>query len=175
MKNFKRIISFVMAMIIFASFFCYNTGATTIGYEFVGPTMLRYFSDTSAFAYVSITDWAEEENTTDLVAKTHANVEDYNDSNNFLDAIAYVELVVWLEDYSESRVGDIVWVGPDEPEFEAFVRGTECLNYDDHYSIVDFESSHKVELYFHIYDMDSKRYVEYTENDGPVIEIRTFD
>lgn len=175
MKNFKRIISFVMAMVIFASFFCYNVGAAYIGYEFVGPTMIRHFSDTSAFAYVRITDWAEEENTTDLIATTYAFEEDYYEMDYYSYVEVYASLTVYLDDGSEYHTWDRVNTISNEAEIEAYAWGSNCLNEYDHYSIVDFQSTHKVEIHFSGYSDYYDRYLDYTENDGPVIEIRTFD
>lgn len=179
MKNFKRIISFIMAMIIFASFFCYSIGASGnpnyAFYDFSGNFVHARFSDTTAYAFVRIRDWAEEENTTDLLATTYANSEDYDDLINFHEAVAYVNLVVWLEDGSENRVSDVGYVYPDEVTIDAYVSGTECLNYDDHYSIEDFSSSHEVVIIFHEHSSYNPGVVVYTENDGPIIKISTSD
>ena len=82
---------------------------------------------------------------------------------------------MWLEDDSESRVNSIMSVGEDEPEFEAIVRGTSCLNNDDHYTIVDFESSHKVDIVVYNYSVGGTYLGLEIINDGPVIEISTFD
>jgi hypothetical protein len=175
MKNFKRIVSFMMAMIIFASFFCYNIGAIStryVLYEY-GDTFAReFFSNTSAYAFVSIRNWAEEENTTDLRASTYANIEDYE---NLYDAVVYVDLTVWLEDGSYSNVDDIGYMDPEEVTVDALVRGTECLNYDDHYSIADFSSTHKVQVFIYQYDSLGDYDEIIVEYDGPIINIRTRD
>ncbi len=175
MKNFKRIISFVMAMVIFASFFCYNVGAAYIGYEFVGPSMIKYFSGTSAFAYVRITDWAEEENTTDLIATTYAFEEDYYERDDYYQTVVHAALTVYLSDGSENYTHDSVGSRSNEVDIEAYAWGSNCLNEDDHYSIVDFESSHRVEIQYWGYNDYDGNYVYYSENEGPIIEIRTFD
>lgn len=179
MKNSKRIISFVMAMIILTSFFCYNVGASNnpsyARYEFTGNFFTASFSDTNAFAFVRISNWAEEENTTDLRASTYAHIGDYEDRYNLYDVVTYVDLVVWLEDGSESRISDVGYVDPDVGTSDAFVHGRECLNYDDHYSIVDFESTHKVDIRFYVFDAYGNIVDIDEANDGPIIEIATFD
>ena len=58
---------------------------------------------------------------------------------------------------------------------DAFVHGRECLNYDDHYSIVDFESTHKVDIRFYVFDAYGNIVDTDEANDGPIIEIATFD
>lgn len=175
MKIFKRIMAFMMAMIIFASFFCYNIGATTVSYEFIGPTTIKYFSGTSAHAYVRITDWAQEDNYTDLIAATYAFAEDYYERDLYYQTVVYAELTVYLSDGSEEYTYDSVGSRSNEVDIEACARGNDCLNSDDHYSIVDFESRHEVEIQYRGYDEEFDEYLEYTEMDGPAIEIRTFD
>lgn len=176
MKIFKRIMAFMMAMIIFASFFCYNIGATIAGYLFTGTNMRKYFSDTRAYAFVHISDWAEAENTTDLVAVTFACEEDYVDRYGFIALEVFAGLSVWLEDgslyYTSAQPGHIE---EESRQAQAIAYGSDCLNYDDHYSIVDFESGHIVKLYFFTYDDDSEEYDMWIEYDGPTIEIRTMD
>ncbi len=174
MKNFKRIISFMMAMIIFASFFCYNIGATTVSYEFIGPTTIKNFSDTSAYAYVRITDWAQEDNYTDLIATTYAFAEDYYERDLYYQTVVHAALTVYLSDGSEEYTYDSVGSRSNEVDIEAYAWGSNCLNSDDHYSIVDFESRHEVEIQFRMYNYYDE-YVYYSEYDGPTIEIRTFD
>ncbi len=165
----------MMAMIIFASFFCYNIGATTIHYEFTGTSMLKHFSNTSAFAYVYITDWAKKENTTDLIATTYAFEENYYERDYYYQTVVHAALTVYLSDGSEDYTYDSVGSRSNEVDIEAYVHGNNCLNSDDHYSIVDFESRHEVEIQFRMYDYYDDKYVYFTENDGPAIEIRTFD
>ena len=178
MKIAKRIISFMMAMVIFASFFCYNAGAVGtryVLYEY-GDTFAReYFSDTSAYALVVIRDWAEEDNTTDLRSSTYANIEDYEELEDFYDVSVYVNLTVWLEDRTERQIADVGNVEPEEVTVDAFVRGSECLNDDSHFSIADFWSTHEVEITFTIDDQYGNVIDYYTENDGPIIAIRTID
>jgi hypothetical protein len=179
MKNFKRIISFVMAMIIFASFLCYNISAVNSNYaryEFTGTNLRKPFSDTHAFAFVSIRDWAEVENTTDLRAITSAQCNDYADLYEFYDVVVYAKLTVWLEDGSENYVGGVpVFADYGVNIVQATAYGSDCLNYDDHYSIDDFESTHIVEVRCLELDYDTDEYYVCIINDGPVIEIATFD
>lgn len=180
MKNSKRIISFVMAMIILTSFFCYNVGASNnpdyARYEFSGTYTLASFSDTRAFALVRIHDWAEESNTTDLKAYTSAQEEDYVDRFGFIKVVTYVALTVWLEDGSENyTMGAPAYVDYESGEAQAVAYGSDCLNYDDHYSIVDFESSHRVDLHVLTYNEDVSDYDNEVDQDGPIIEISTFD
>ena len=180
MKNFKRIVSFVMAMVIFASFFCYNVGAVTTHnyrrYTYSGNFVRAFFSDTRAYAFVRITNWAEETNSTDLRAITVAWEEDYEDIYGFAWVTVYADLTVWLEDGSEACTQDeSSYVDDESREVQAIARGSNCLNYDDHYGIVDFESSHEVVITLQVFDSYLDSYRDYTENDGPVIEISTFD
>ena len=179
MKIFKRIMAFMMAMIIFASFFCYNTGAANnpnyAHYEYTGNYVRAFFSGTSAYAFARITDWAEEDNTTDLRASTYAHINDYIDLNYFYDVVVSASLWVYLEDDSENYVEAIGYVEPDEGTVDALVHGRNCLNYDDHYSIEDFTSGHEVKIYFRIFDEYGDELYEYSENDGPYIEISTMD
>ena len=176
MKIAKRVISFMMAMVIFASFFCHKIGAVTnpsyAFYDYSGNFVQAFFSDTSAYALVTIRNWAEEENTTDLRASTYANIEDYA---NLYDAVVYVDLTVWLEDGSYSNVDDIGYMDSEEVTVDALVRGTECLNYDDHYSIADFSSTHKVQVFLYQYDALGDYNEIIVEYDGPIIKIRTRD
>lgn len=180
MKNFKRIISFVMAMIILTSFFCYNVGASNNPsyerYEFSGTYTLASFSDTWAYALVRIHDWAEETNTTDLKAYTLAQEEDYVDIIGFIKVVTYAGLTVYLEDGSDYYTsGGPADVDYESGEAQAIAYGSDCLNYDDHYSIVDFESSHEVVISLYVFDAYGD-IVGYDEvNDGPIIEIATFD
>lgn len=174
MKKLKRIVSFVMAMVIFASFFCYNAGAVAtiyVLYEYGDTFAHERFSDTSAYAFASIRDWAEEENTTDLRASTYAHVEDYEYLDNFYDAETYVELIVWLEDGSEVCIFDRGYVEPDGGTIDAFVRGKDCLNDENHYSIVNFDSWHEVIVYFRYYTINYDDFNDFAKNDGPIIEI----
>ena len=175
MKNFKSIVSFVRAMVIFASFLCYNISATTVGYEFIGPAMLKYFPYSSAYAYVRITDWADVENTTDLIATTYAFEEDYYERDDYYQTVVHAALTVYLDDGSEYYTYDSVGTRSNEAEVEAYAWGADCLNEDDHYGIVDFESSHRVEIQYWGYSEHYSDYVYYSENEGPIIEIRTFD
>lgn len=180
MKNSKRIISFVMAMIILTSFFCYNVGASNNPsyerYEFSGTYTLASFSDTWAYALVRIHDWAEETNTTDLKAYTLAQKEDYVDIIGFNEVVTYADLTVYLEDGSEYCTSSgPAYVDYESGEAQAIAYGSDCLNYDDHYSIVDFESTHEVVIYYQVFDSYLDSYVEDTDNDGPIIEISTFD
>lgn len=178
MKIAKRIISFVMAMVIFASFFCYNVGAIDIVYVLYprnNAFVREYFSDTEAYAAVVIRDWAEEENTTDLRASTYAHVDDYVDMPYFYDARAYVTLRVRLADGSQRETSVSNFSEPDGGTVDALARGAECLNYEDHYSIVGFASLHEVVLYFQTYDSFADSYRDYIDYDGPVIKIYTVD
>ena len=176
MKIAKRIISFMMAMVIFASFFGYNVGATTAGYLFTGTNMRQPFSDTCAYAHVHISNWAEVENTTDLMAITFACEEDYVDLYGFIALEVFADLTVWLEDGSDYHTGgEPARIEEESRQALAVAYGSDCLNYDDHYSIVDFESSHIVKLYFFAYDDDSDEYDMWINYDGPTIEIRTMD
>ena len=176
MTNFKRIISFVMAMVIFASFFCYNAGAITnpnyAFYLYSGNFVREYFSDTSAYAFARITNWAEETNTTDLRVSTYANSEDYD---RLYDAAVYVNLTVELEDGSRNYANDIGYMDPEEVTVDAYIHGRECLNSEDHYSIEEFWSSHKVELFLNIYNYRGEIIGHEVVNDGPIIEIATTD
>lgn len=174
MKNLKRIISFMMAMIIFASFFCYNIGAvdvSTVLYPRNNTYVREFFSDTSAYAFVRIRDWAEEENTTDLIASTYAHVNDYEDLPYFYDAISYVALNVHLSDGSEVDIYDQNSSDPDEGTVDASVRGANCLNYSDHYSISNFESLHMVEVHFASFDRNGRVVEAWYTTDGPAIYI----
>ena len=180
MKNFKRIVSFVMAMVIFASFFCYNAAAVTTHsyrrYTYSGNFVRAFFSDTRAYAYVRITNWAEETNSTDLKAITTACEEDYEDIYGFAWVTVYADLTVWLEDGSEACTQDeSSYVDDESREVQAIARGSNCLNYDDHYSIVDFESTHIVKINMYVFDIYGNVIGIDTECDGPVIEIATFD
>ncbi len=171
MKNFKRIISFAMAMIIFASFCLVNCGA--VPYRFCPLSeryTIEYFSTTSAYAYVYITDWAEEENTTDLSASTYAFVEDYDYWDNFENLTVSVKLAVWLDDGSDFCLirTDSVDATDNEVELEAFVSGQTCLDSENHYPIEYFDTEHEVVITL-INDNDlSSNYYDYV-NDGPVI------
>ena len=176
MKNFKRVVSFVMAMVIFASFFCYNVGAVTYPnyafYLYSGNFVQPYFSDTNAYAWVGIRNWAEETNTTDLRASTYAHVDDYVDIPCFFDATTYVQLIVLLEDGTQRIVFDNGNIDPDGGTIDALVRGRDCLNQDNHSSIVAFETWHEVEIFFRIPDAQND-YGYYSEYDGYPILIST--
>ena len=177
MKNFKRIVSFVMAMVIFASFFCNNIGAVDrrpVHYPYGATFVREFFSDTSAYAFVRIRDWAEEENTTDLIASTYAHVDDYVDLAYYYDAEVYVDLVVYLEDGSQIIVFDSGNVEPDEGTIDALVYGRDCLNYENHSQIVGFETWHEVVIRFRRYN-PSGYYESRYENDGDPIIITSFN
>ena len=177
MKIAKRIISFMMAMVIFASFFCYNIGAAgrrEVYYPYSASFVQEYFSDTEAYAAVIIRDWAEEENTTDLRASTYAHIDDYNYLDNFYEAFTWVNLEVWLEDGSDNRVSDFGYVEEDGGTIGALVRGEDCLSSEYHHSIVDFKSTHEVLFAVRSYDEFGNNRPIY-ENDGPVIIITTID
>ena len=174
MKNFKRIMAFMMAMIIFASFFCYNIGA--VGRPFVpyprNNTFVREnFSDTSAYACVVIRNWAEESNTTDLRAATYAHVNDYADLPYFYDALAYVSLTVHLADGSVNEDYIENFSEPDEGTVDAAVRGANCLNHEEHSEIVYFETSHYVDVYFASFDKHGNLVEYWILGDGPIITI----
>lgn len=176
MKIAKRIISFMMAMVIFASFFCNNVGAynkVSISYVRSSPFAHASFSNTSAYALVRIRNWAEEENTTDLGASTYAYVEDYEDMQGFHNAIAYVNLTVWLADGSKTTISDSNYPDPDEGTIDAVVYGRHCLNDDTHYSIVDFYSQHSVGLVLAERDENGSIINYYADSDGPMIQIGT--
>lgn len=178
MKNFKRIVSFVMAMVILASFFCYNVGAYDIvyvPYPYGATFVHRNFSDTSAFAFVRIRDWTEEETFTDIIASTYAHVNDYVDMPNFNDARAYVTLQLRLADGSLRETTVSNFSEPDEGTVDALARSAECFNYGENYSIVGFASIHEVVLYFQTYDSFTDSYRNYIDYDGPVIKIKTDD
>lgn len=180
MKNSKRIISFVMSMIILASFFCYNVGASNnpryARYEFSGTYTLASFSDTWAYALVRIHDWAEETNTTDLKAYTLAQEEDYVDIFGFIEVVTYAGLTVYLEDGSDHYTSTgPAYVDGESGEAQAIAYGSDCLNYDDHYSIVDFESTHEVGIRLYVFDAYGNIIDIDEVHDGPIIEIATFD
>ena len=175
MKNFKRIVSFVMAMVIFASFFCYNVGAVSerrVRYERSNRVVLEYFSNTSAYAVVRIRNWAEVDNSTDLVACTYAHLDDYNHLDNFYGIISWVNLEVWLEDGSRYQTDTFGETDYDGGTVDALANGSNCLNNDDHYSIEAFRTHHEVIIEYRYYDSFGNYISEY-ENDGPVIKIGT--
>ena len=174
MKNLKRIITFMMAMIIFASFFCYNIGAvgrSLVPYPRNNTYVRENFSDTSAYAWVGIRNWAEESNTTDLRAATYAHVDDYADLPYFYDAFAYVNLKVHLADGTVSEVYAANFSEPDEGTVDAAVRGANCLNHEEHSEIVYFETSHYVDVCFASFDKYGNLVEYWILGDGPIITI----
>ena len=91
MKNFKRIVSFVMAMVIFVSFFCYNVGAYNyvfIRYDRSDRMVRANFSNTSAYALARIAKWTDVETTTDFMVTTFAYIDDYEDVENLCNVVA---------------------------------------------------------------------------------------
>ncbi len=176
MKNFKRIMAFMMAMIIFASFFCYNIGAYNgvfITYDRSSRWSRAYFSNTSAYALARVAKWEEVEIATDLTASTFAYIDDYEDVENLCNVVANVSLKLWLEDGSEVTASDIGFPDPEEGTVDAAVYGIDFLDSEDDYYIVDFVSTHQVNLVIATYDSDGN-FLEYLiDSDGPVIQIGT--
>jgi hypothetical protein len=176
MKNFKRIVSFVMAMVIFASFFCYNVGAYNgvfVVYDRSDRIQQVYFSNTSAYATVRIAKWTDVETITDFMATTYAYIDDYEDVENLYDVIASVSLDVWLEDGSHITISDSNYPDPEEGTVDAGVYGRDFLNDYDNYRIVDFVSTHHVGLVCAVYDSYGNIIDFYAESDGPMIQIGT--
>ena len=176
MKNFKRIVSFVMAMVIFVSFFCYNVGAYNyvfIRYDRSDRMVRANFSNTSAYALARIAKWTDVETTTDFMVTTFAYIDDYEDVENLCNVVANVSLKLWLEDGSEVTASDIGFPDPEEGTVDAAVYGIDFLDSEDDYYIVDFVSTHQVTLVIATYDSDGN-FLEYLiDSDGPVIQIGT--
>lgn len=170
MSKIKRTFTFILAVITCMTFCCVNSGAESYRYcGFTGPSVIEYFSSTSAYAYAYITDWAEDENSTDLYATTYAFIEDYDYKDGFDDLAVSVTLTVRLSDgdscyhsygYEDLSSGD--------SELDAVAFGNDCLNSVDHYSIINFDSEHEVKYY--IISEDDDEPVGWV-NDGPVISI----
>lgn len=169
MTKVKRIIAFAMAMIICASFCCYNISAAYEYAYFYGSLVHEKFSNTSAYAELDISDWTWD---TDLYALTYATVEDYDYWDGFDNLTVYVSLFTQLQDefsfyddssWEDANFGDI--------ELEAYVSGQNCVDHENDYDIIDFGSDHEVVIT--IYEPDDMYgdavYIDI--NDGPIISI----
>ena len=165
-----------MAMVIFASFFCYNVGAYNgvfITYARSDRMVRAYFSNTSAYAAARVAKWSEVENNTDFMATTFAYIDDYEDVENLNDVIAGVSLKLWLDDGSEITIGDANRSDPEEGTVDAAVYGIDILNDYDNYCIVDFVSTHHVAFEIAMYDPNGNLMGYDIEIVEPMIHIGT--
>ena len=144
MKNFKRIISFAMALIICASFLLVNSGAAW--YEYTEGSVDMRSDYTDATAYIEITEWPQDTGGTDLKAGTIACTEGYIDNlgDRFVTFSVYVHLGITLEDYfSYSRDLTVDWDG-EEDSAEAKIDASNYPLGEPYYAIIDLGSVHKV-------------------------------
>lgn len=169
MTKSKRILTFVMAIIICVSVCLVNSSAYWVEYD-TDPTTESLNSGT-AYAWMYITNWAQETNTTDIEARTYAQGSDYDNIDNFAAVRVYVGLSVTLEDYS-TLFKDESEISPFDAQFYASVGGNYFLNETDHYSIISFTSEHSVYITEIVEDDTGKR--EFVERqDGIDVSIGT--
>lgn len=169
MKNFKRIISFAMAMIICASFCLINGGAEWYDYT-VGHVDID--SDyTAAYAEISITEWPQDTENTDLTAVTRAYLYGYieNLGERFDSFSVYVDLGIMLEDYSQySEDSTVNWNGEDWIEAEAI--GQNLLCGEPGYAIISLGSTHELTVYIYTkYNRDYGWYDSQPFQDGETV------
>ena len=170
MSKVKRTLIFILAVITCMTFCLVNSSAIT----YYDGMPKQYFSSTSAYAFVSISNWATEENDTDLKAITVADSYDYRNVEGFFYVVAMVDLTVELDDHytiydtsgSDSTYDDYTII-------TAEAYGTDCLNYEDHYGIIGFSSNHEVQVYFSTYDEVQDVEIEDWYRDGSIIHIGT--
>ena len=138
MKNFKRIISFVMAMIICASFLLVNSGALLARYVF--DENKRFFSPThinQSYGNAYISNWGENEEDNDLVATTYIF---YDGIPNCYGIGARVGVSIVFDDYfTRSGYSDIVYLEGAETIMAVHTGG----QYDDFdHCVIGFTTAH---------------------------------
>lgn len=159
MSKFKRIITVLLAMAICSSF-CLVVNALEWD-EYLNPGV------TSAYAWLTISNWATEENYTDLEAGTQADSYDYRNVEGFFFLSATVELTVELDDnYTIYDTSDSDSTFDDWTTITAIADGNQCLNQEDHYGIIGFSSFHEVQVYFSTFDEEQDVEIEDWYCDG---------
>ncbi len=141
MKNFKRIISFVMAMIIFTSFCCLNSGAEFRNFYESGTKykMFTYNDDNLSEACASITNWGYDEEDNDLFAETWAHS---GGIANCRALCAVSGVSVLLDDYTgRSGESEIFYLYGAEWMY-AYHEGGQYDDFD--HCVIGFDTSHKV-------------------------------
>lgn len=170
MKNFKRIISFAMAMIICSSFLLVNSGAEWHDYTEESVDMGSDY--TSATAYIEINEWPQDTGSTDLNAGTIAHLYGYinNLGERFETFSVYVHLGITLEDYfSYSRDLTVDWDG-EEYFAEAKIDASNYPLGEPYYAIIDLGSVHEVTVNIYTqYNRDYGWYNSQPFQDGDLV------
>ena len=103
---------------------------------------------TAAYAEISITEWPQDTENTDLTAVTKAYLYGYeiNLGERFDSFSVYVDLGIMLEDYSQySEDSTVYWNGEDRIKAEAL--GQNLLCGEPGYAIISLGSTHIVKVY----------------------------
>lgn len=170
--KFKKFIALLFSMIICASFCLAGNTVSAVWHDFDGPCTTIYFEPNTGInskATLSITNWAEEELDTDLAAHTIAYRSDYDEYT--LRIVTSVELNVTLSDYYTIYGTSDSTDEPVNGIIDAFADGRECLNYEDHYSIIFFDSTHQIHRTYRDYKVLQGWYTIEDEQQGPTISI----
>ena len=155
MKNFKRIISFVMAMIICASYCMVSTSALTAKYYFDDYDS-EYGQSNKSFALLSISNYGEEDYETDLEVATQAYNHEFTDGNYNTTVYVYAQAIMLFNNHIITTVDGAYTAGSDERMARIRVFGRNAMD-GEHY-LLEVESYHEVQVIRHFEDAEGEHY-----------------
>lgn len=153
MKNFKRIISFVMAMIIFTSFCCINSSAYFEKIYFDDYDS-DYGQTNKSFAFLSITNYGEEDYETDLEVATQAYNHEFNAGNYNFTVHVYAKAYMLFNNYLITSIEGEYNAGSDERMARIRLFGRNEMD-GEHY-LLEVESYHRMLLIEHTIDEEGE-------------------
>lgn len=157
MKTIKRIITFILALVLSVTFMMHSFVASAVWTDFSSPsTELMFFDDGSnrSYGYAYMTVAGDEEGYTDLGAQTFAENIYYHAYNpsapDQLYIAAEATLSVTYEDYSGSHYSDF-YACDDNWTCGGVSAVVECTSpTPECYSIISFTSGHR--MYIVVYE-----------------------
>lgn len=155
MKNFKRIISFVMAMIIFTSFCCINSSAYFSKVYFADYDS-AYGQTNKSFAFLSIDNYGQEDYETDLEVTTQAYNHEFNAGNYNTTVYVYAKAYMMFNNHLVTTVDDAYYAGSDERMARIRVFGRYEMD-GEHY-LIDVASDHAVVVRSYFVDDNGDRH-----------------
>ena len=153
MKNFKRIISFAMAMIICASYCMVSTSALTAKYYFDDYDS-AYGQSNKSFALLSISNYGEEDYETDLEVATQAYNHEFNAGNYNFTVHVYAQAYMLFNNYLITSIEGEYNAGSDERMARIRLFGRNEMD-GEHY-LLEVESYHRILLIEHTIDEEGE-------------------